>query len=541
MDAIASSRPDGHGRTAFVMAEIRARIARGALTTGARLPSVRRSAELFHVSPSTVVQAYERLVATGEITSRPGSGFYVAVRCRPATLADTAARPEPEIDPLWVMRQSLEPDEGRLQPGCGWLPESWMPAEEIRRAVRAELRGAVAPLVSYAPPLGFEPLRALLARRAGERQIAARPDQILLTHSSTQAIDLICRLFLRAGDVVVVDDPCYFNFLNILRAHRVDIVGVPYTPDGPDLECLGRVFADRSPVLYVTTGGPQNPTGGTPLLHVQHGLLKLAERHDVIVVEDDVWGELETQPSSRLAACDGLERVIYLGGFSKTLSAALRCGFIAARPDWIAGLTDLKLATSFGHNDFVARVLHRILVEGAYRRHLDGIRRRLLQAHEVTMTRTRRCRAAAMGSAVHRRLRLGGAAGWWRRRRRQPTRPAGRRGACPGRCLQRWPECRKLFPLQRRAMHGPAYFRCAGECDGRPERPAVDFRPFPVTRPIRGVLPQRRKAAANRVQPPLPGPLPQDGPPSTSAGDSAATPHTHCRPPIRTSATAAAG
>ncbi|WP_163363505.1 aminotransferase class I/II-fold pyridoxal phosphate-dependent enzyme, partial [Enterobacter cloacae] len=85
-------------------------------------------------------------------------------------------------------------------------------------------------------PLGLAPLRQLLVRRMGEYGIEASPNQIVLTESGTQAIDLLCRLLLEPGDTVLVDDPCYFNFHALLRAHRANIVGVPYTPTGPDLD-----------------------------------------------------------------------------------------------------------------------------------------------------------------------------------------------------------------------------------------------------------------------------------------------------------------
>ena len=379
------------GRTQRVTEEMRGRIARGALAPGARLPSVRSCAVTLGVSPSTVVGAYERLVAEGEITARRGAGFFVAHRARPLSLAEADPPAEREIDPLWVMHQSLEAAEGALTPGCGWLPESWMPADAIRRALRAEARGPDAPLVTYGRPLGFAPLREHLSRRLRERVIAAGPEQVLLTDSGTQAIDLLCRLFVRAGDAVVVDDPCYFNFLNVLRAHGARIVGVPYTERGPDLDALARVLAQHRPRLYLTTGALHNPTGATPAPSALHRVLKLAEAHDLVVVEDDVFADLEPEPTPRLASFDGLERAAYVGSCSKTLSASVRSGFIAARPDWIAALADLKLAATFGSSDLAARVVHRLLVDGSYRRHVEGLQGKLSRARAETARRLAAC------------------------------------------------------------------------------------------------------------------------------------------------------
>ncbi len=81
-----------------------------------------------------------------------------------------------------------------------------------------------------------------------------------------------------------------------------------------------------------------------------HRVLKLAERHDLLIIEDDIFGDLEGDPAPRYAAMDGLERVIVIGSFSKTLSAAFRTGYVALRPDWIEDFTDFRIASRFGGN-----------------------------------------------------------------------------------------------------------------------------------------------------------------------------------------------
>lgn len=368
---------------AKVMDGIRRRIATRELAAGARLPSIRRAAESFGVSKSTIVEAFDRLVAEGAILSRPGSGFYVAGGPRALTLAEVGPRPDRAIDPLWIMRQSLDVGPATLVPGCGWLPESWLPVEGIRKALRSLARDADAGLVGYGNPRGFAPLRLQLARRLADRGIEAPGDQILLTDSGSQAIDLVCRFLLEPGAKVLVDDPCYFNFQAVLRAHRAEAIGVPYTPSGPDLAAFAQAASTHRPRLYLTNAALHNPTGASLAPAVAHRLLKLAEAHDILIVEDDIFADFEREPGPRLAAFDGLERVLHIGSFSKTLSAAVRCGYITARPDWIEGLTDLKLATSFGNGDLSAQLVHRVLIDGSYRRHVEGLRARLAQTMAV--------------------------------------------------------------------------------------------------------------------------------------------------------------
>ncbi len=387
MDATQTVPAHGDTLIATVMASVRQRMTSRSLTPGMRLPSIRALAASMGVSKSTVVEAYERLAAEGVIRSRPGSGFYVAAPMAPLSLSDIGPRLDREVDPLWISRQSLDAGDTMLKPGCGWLPASWMPHEALRRNLRSLSRTTDATLVDYGTPLGLRPLRELLARRMGRHNIAAGPEQIMLTESGTQAIDLICRYMLEAGDTVLVDDPCYFNFHALLRAHRAKVVSVPYSPDGPDIGQLATVLEEHRPRLYLTNSGIHNPTGASLSPVTAHRLLKLAEQHDLIIVEDDIFADFELTPAPRLAAFDGLERVIAIGSFSKTLSASLRCGYIAAKPEWIEGLVDLRIATSFGGSHFAEALVLALLTDGGYRKHLEGLRTKLARAMAETAAR----------------------------------------------------------------------------------------------------------------------------------------------------------
>ncbi|MBR8509013.1 PLP-dependent aminotransferase family protein [Burkholderia cenocepacia] len=377
-------------RVETVMDTLRARIASRVLMPGARVPSIRMMADALGVSKSTVVDAYERLASEGVLVARRGSGFYVSGHAPPLALAELGPRLDRELDPLWLSRQSLEAAPTSVKPGCGWLPSSWLPDESLRRALRAVSRDEADALTDYATPLGLPALRQQLAWRLAQHGVHAEPAQIMLTDGGTHALDLVCRLLLEPGDTVVLDDPCYFNFQALLRAHRARIVSVPFTPNGPDLVRFEQVLAEHRPRLYITNAALHNPTGATLAPPVAHRLLTLAAEHGLLIVEDDIFADFESTPAPRLAAFDGLSRVVSIGSFSKTLSAAIRCGYVAARPEWIDALVDLKLATSFGNAQIGANVVHRLLIDGTYRRHLDSLRARLADAMGETIRRLAR-------------------------------------------------------------------------------------------------------------------------------------------------------
>jgi DNA-binding transcriptional MocR family regulator len=370
-----------------VMSAIRQRIAARILTPGARLPSIRALAGTMQVSKSTVVEAYERLAAEGTIRSRPGSGFYAAGPLAPLSLAEIGPQLDRAVDPLWVSRQSLEAGNDMLKPGCGWLPASWMPQAALRRALRTAARATDAALADYSTPLGLPALRQLLARRLSAHGVEASPDQIMLTESGTQAIDLLCRFLLEPGDTVLVDDPCYFNFHALLRAHRAKVVGVPMTPAGPDVDLFEQALTKHRPRLYITNSALHNPTGAVLSPVAAHRLLKLADQSGLAIIEDDIFADFEHSPAPRLAAFDGLGRVVQIGSFSKTLSASVRCGFIAAPRDWMEGLTDLKIATSFGGGHLSSELVLSLLKDGSYRKHVEQLRARLARAMAETAGR----------------------------------------------------------------------------------------------------------------------------------------------------------
>lgn len=194
---------------------------------------------------------------------------------------------------------------------------------------------------------------------------------------------------MTAGDTVVVDDPCYFNFRALLRAHRVKIIGVPYTSSGPDVEAFAKILEEHKPRLYITNAAIHNPTGATLSHATAYQILQLAQAAGLYIIEDDIFADFEVKPAPRLAALDGLSRVFYIGSFSKTLSASLRCVYIAAPNEWIESLLDLKIATGFGGGQLAAAVVLSALTDSGYRKHMSTIHTRLASARNQTLPMTK--------------------------------------------------------------------------------------------------------------------------------------------------------
>jgi DNA-binding transcriptional MocR family regulator len=369
-----------HRLPAQLAARLQQRIENHALRPGTRLPSIRNCAQESRVSRSTVVEAYERLIAAGLVESRRGSGFYVRLR-QPVNHARrrAAAAPVPGtvLDVNWLLRAQRRQSPGSEQPGAGLLPEDWLDHELVAAAVRGVGRSRGSWLLKYGSVEGYLPLREALVARLARLGIDVPAEQIITTAGATAAIDLVARRFLAPGDVVFVEDPAWFVMFARFAAFGARIVGVPRGADGPDVVALESLLTREKPKLFILNSVAHNPTGSCIGAANAARVLELAARHDFMIVEDDIYGDLQGRHATRLASLDDGRRVIYVGGFSKTLAANLRVGFVAAHPVLARELRDIKALTGLSSPELCERVVARIVVERKYERMLEGIRARL--------------------------------------------------------------------------------------------------------------------------------------------------------------------
>jgi DNA-binding transcriptional MocR family regulator len=363
---------------------LRTRIDERHLRAGTRMPSIRRFAEDNGVSRFTVVEAYDRLVAQGYLESRRGSGFYVRERPQPVRRAEPRAPAMTRIDVVWLLHHLYAANDDRevVLAGSGCLPESWLDEEMLHAGLRALARREPSALTGYGTPRGYAPLRNLLQVYLAELEIRAAPDNIVLTAGASQALDLVARYFLQPGDAVLVDDPGYYVLFGRLAAMGIRPIGVPRTAAGLDVERLDALAGEHKPRLFMTNSVLHNPTGTSLSAADAHRVLRLAEAHDFHIVEDDILADLHPGRAHRIAQLDQLNRVIYVGSFSKTLGAGLRVGFLAAHPDLARDLTAQKMLASLTTPELGERLVYQVLSDGYYRKHADHVRARLARALE---------------------------------------------------------------------------------------------------------------------------------------------------------------
>ena len=357
------------------------------LRPGSKLPSIRAFAAEHAVSRFTVIEAYDRLVAIGYLRSKRGAGFFTTAMDNTRTRAETGPVSRRNEEVVWLIRRLLEAKSGTVLAGGPWLPNSWLDEANLRRVMRTLANNEGAHLVNYGDPLGYLPLRRhLVETLLPEIGINAEESQVLLTCGASQALDLVSRTLLRRGDVVLVDDPGYYNLFGNLRLQGLRLVGVPRQLDGPDIDALETLAAEHKPKLYFTQSVLQNPTGTTMSHHKAFRVLQTAAQHDFQVVEDDIFSDMHSEATPRLAALDQLDRVIYLRSYSKTLSGSLRVGFIACHRQLAQDLADTKMVTCVTTSLFTEKLIYRLLTEGFYRKFLARLLDRVAEARRRVIT-----------------------------------------------------------------------------------------------------------------------------------------------------------
>ncbi|WP_434702005.1 PLP-dependent aminotransferase family protein [Pseudomonas sp. D1-36] len=336
---------------------------------GARMPSIRQLATENGLSLSSVIKAYDQLVASGVLESRHGSGFFVAQQLPQALAA--------QIEDEAISWPLFDNESTQLKLGCGWLPDAWRDDTDLGQAIRQVVRSDNKALFNYSTPLGSADLRQQIQKRLGLIDIHVDPRQIITTQGASHGLDLLVRTLLKPGDLVLVESPGYYNLFNLLKLHGVRTLAVPRTAHGPDIARLEQLLKAHKPTYFFINSMYQNPTGTSLAPSVAYRLLQLATLHDFRLIEDDIYADFQNGPTSRLASLDAMDRLIYLASFSKTLSSSLRIGYVVAQPEIIQRLAQVKMVTGIGCSLLTENVVATLLANGAYRKLIQRLRGRL--------------------------------------------------------------------------------------------------------------------------------------------------------------------
>jgi 2-aminoadipate transaminase len=260
---------------------------------------------------------------------------------------------------------------------AGGLPAPELfPVEAIAQA-HAEVFAHEGPAaMQYSTTEGYGPLREWICAHMAQRGLRATVDQVLITAGSQQGIDLVAKVMLDAGDVVVVENPSYLAALQNFAGYEARIEVVGSDDQGMRVEELEALATRCKPRLIYIVPNFHNPKGTTLSLERRHALVRFAQRHRVLILEDNPYGELRFrgQALPSLASLDDAGVVVQLGTFSKTLAPGLRIGWAVGSKDITRALTIVKQSTDLHTATLAQRATARLLAKFDYDAHLTRLR-----------------------------------------------------------------------------------------------------------------------------------------------------------------------
>ncbi len=270
---------------------------------------------------------------------------------------------------------------------AGGLPAPEVfPIEEFRAASERVLREHGPEALQYSTTEGYRPLREMIARHTARYGIVVKPENVLITSGSQQALDLLGRVFLNPGDRILVERPTYLGALQAWNAYQAEYIGVPIDDEGLRTDYLEEALRAGPKFIYALPNF-QNPTGVTLSLARRRRLVELAAEAGVPLIEDDPYGQLryegehlpplvvlEGELHSAAGECCYSGNVIYLSTFSKTLAPGLRLGWVIAPTEVINRLVQAKQGADLHTSTFVQMVAYEVARGGFLDRHVRKIR-----------------------------------------------------------------------------------------------------------------------------------------------------------------------
>jgi GntR family transcriptional regulator/MocR family aminotransferase len=357
---------------ADIVASVQREIATGRLPPGSRLPPVRALEKQLGLSKNTAQAAYDELVARGLVEAREREGVFVLATTRMAAPPPIAAPPLPLLVPPPMTRPDF-PNRGITALSTVFIDPDLLPTERIAECARSVLRER---MPSQYEPQGYRPLREAIAKRLSARGLDVGPDEVIITTGSQQSLDIVARSLVTKR--IAVESPVYGYAKLLFENLGHELVGLHLDPfRGIDLELWDRAFARKPALAYLITSF-QNPTGYSYTSAELRGVLELAERHGVALLEDD-WGsdmlsDGEYRPMLRML---GGKQVLYVNSFTKKLLPSLRVGFVAAAPELIPTLVAMKRLSTLGNAWLTEAVVAEFLDRGYYDTHLASLQRAL--------------------------------------------------------------------------------------------------------------------------------------------------------------------
>lgn len=342
---------------------IKTLIENGALGENEKLPSIRDLSKSLGVNNVTIVNAYRILEQEGLVYSKIGSGTFVSSKEK-----------ENDIE-TYEIKEERKTQDGLIDLSNSMPNPSYFPVNEFKSVINEVLDRDGGYAFTYQEPKGYMPLRDSLVNYSREMGIDANVEDIQILSGAQQGIDVISKTLLKFGDNVVVESPTYAGAVAVFRSRGANIIEVPITPDGINLNILESVVSkNKIKLIYIMTNF-QNPTGYTYSEDTKLGLLYLANKYGFYIIEDDYMSELRFYGERTLPikALDKTNRVIYLKSFSKIFMPGIRLGYIISPQKITVDIQSVKYSTDISTSGFIQRAFDLYFRKRMWHNHINRL------------------------------------------------------------------------------------------------------------------------------------------------------------------------
>lgn len=345
----------------------------GRKKVGDKIPSIRAMSKKYNVSKNTIVTAYNILLEQHWIKALPKSGFYVGEdlsdKQMPSTILDLANF----YNGIGLLEQQLV-NKYNHKPGEGRYPREYMDRLNLESYLGHPTDTDKAPYLDhgYGDPAGNTMLRSSIADILKDHELNIEPQNLLMTYGTNHSLDLIIRHFLTKDDYVIVESPGYYPLFSKLELNRINMKAIKRTRFGLDVNNLESIIQKHTPKVLFLQPFAHNPTGTDLTVENMQSIKSVCLKYNVLIVEDDPFLLIRDQAASYFFSEE--YPVIYLSSFSKTVSASLRCGFIAASKPIIKSLTQLKMITVINTSSITESILNHLISSDTLDNHLRALK-----------------------------------------------------------------------------------------------------------------------------------------------------------------------
>lgn len=390
-------------------------ILEGKLKNNDQLPPIRKLAKKLNVNTVTVVNAYKLLEEEGLVSKKVGSGTYISLPIRDNKEYTNLVKnmmEEEYIPNSLAGERYIQIQENMINFASTTPSTDLFPIDDFKEVLNEVLDRDKGAAFGYQESQGYYPLRIALKKYISHYNIHTEIDNIHIISGAQQGIDIIAKGILNYGDTVLIESPSYTGAMAVFQSRGAKIIDIALEEDGLILQDLEKKVIHYQPKLLYIMPNFQNPTGISYSLQKKKEIIKIAEKYNFLIVEDDYLSDLNfsSKDNATLKSLDTKDVVIYIKSFSKIFMPGLRLGFLVVPTLLFQEVLLAKHATDISTSGLLQRALELYLVKGTWQQHIQYMEDQYRHRFEVMV----RCIKEYMPPQVEYNLPTGGVNFWFK-------------------------------------------------------------------------------------------------------------------------------